>query len=75
MAVERATLSLPQKNVQQDEADAALERRIECARVAMTIAKDEASRRDHLERMERLISQRSQRRIEQMEIERGLRAP
>jgi hypothetical protein len=39
--------------------DAALERRIECARIAMTLATDDMSRRDHLERMERLIGQRS----------------
>jgi hypothetical protein len=58
-----------------DEADADLERRIECARIAMTLAKDEMSLRDHLTRMEILIAQRSSQQIEKMEIERGLRAP
>jgi hypothetical protein len=53
--------------------DAALERRIECARIAMTLAKDAASQRDHLERMTRLIAQRSPRQIEKMERAMGLR--
>jgi hypothetical protein len=57
-----------------DQADADLERRIECARIAMTLAKDEVSRRDHLTRMETLIAQRSPQQIERMEIAQGLKA-
>lgn len=56
------------------EDDASLERRIECARIAMTLATDDMSRRDHLMRMERLLAQRSPTQIERMERERGLRA-
>jgi hypothetical protein len=49
------------------EEDLALERRIECARLAMTIATDELSRRDHLTRMQLLIAQRSPEQVERME--------
>jgi len=54
-------------DVQQEEEDASLERRIECARIAMTLATDDMSRRDHLERMTRLISQRSPEQRKRME--------
>lgn len=58
----------------QNDIDAALERRIECARIAMTLSTDEASKQDHWERMRRLIGERSPQQIERMERERGLRA-
>jgi hypothetical protein len=67
MATDSASLSHNLTTSSQDEADAALERRIECARLAMTIATDEMSRRDHLTRMESLIAKRSPQQRERME--------
>lgn len=55
-----------QPEMSQDAIDEALECRIECARLAMTLVPDEASKRDHLERMEQLIGQRSPQQIARM---------
>jgi hypothetical protein len=51
----------------QQESDAALERRIEQARIAMMNAETQEARRDWYEEMRWLISQRSPQRIADME--------
>jgi uncharacterized protein YbcI len=74
MATDSAVVSHVHEQLCQAEVDAALERRIECARIARTLATDEISRRDHLERMERLIGQRSLDQVARMEAKiEGLR--
>lgn len=53
--------------ITQADLDADLERRIECARVAMTTAEDTQSRRDAYEELRWLISTRSPQKVAEME--------
>lgn len=58
----------------QAEIDAALERRIHCAYLSLTLASDYVSRLDHWQRMKELIGQRSPDQIARMEAKiEGLR--
>lgn len=60
-------MSIPVLAVTQSETDAALERRIEQARITMTAAETQDAKREAYEDMRWLISQRSAAQISRME--------